>query len=45
MKALHGGQRGEFLRVHLRDLGEASVAPLDEQYQLRVAKNDFVNAG
>jgi hypothetical protein len=38
-----GGQRGEFLSVHLRDPGEAAVALLDEQYQLRVAKNGFAN--
>jgi hypothetical protein len=41
MKALHGGQRGEFLSVHLRDPGKVAVALLDEQYQLRVARNGF----
>lgn len=45
LKALHGGTRCEFLSVYLRDLGEASVSLLDEQYQLRVAKNGFINFG
>lgn len=43
LKALHGGTRCEFLSVHLRDLREAAIGLLDEQYQLRVAKNGFVN--
>jgi len=43
LKALHGGTRCEFLNVHLRDLREAAIGLLDEQYQLRLAKNGFVN--
>jgi hypothetical protein len=45
LKALHGGTRCEFLSVHLRDLSEVAIGLLDEQYQLRVAKNGFVNVG
>lgn len=43
LKALHGGKRCEFLTVHLRDFDDIRVALRDEEYQLRVARNGFVN--
>jgi hypothetical protein len=39
LKAIHGGKRREFLAVQLRDLETPESPPMDENYQLRVARN------
>lgn len=42
LRAMHGGQRREFLSVQLRDLERPSKPYRDENYQLRVARNGSV---
>lgn len=43
LRAIHGGKRCEYLKVHLRDIDLPTAPFREERYQLRVARNGIVS--